>query len=177
MNLLAKAATGHANGQDGPGLDELLRRGYRFALSLTHNHSRAEELVQDAWYSVLRANGPWSRTYLFSAIRSRFVDECRRRNLVGFESLRDGFEPTDDDNDARPEVDEGLIAANGSLDAALGQLRPEERSVLFLTAVEGFTAQQVAEMLDWPRGTVLSMKLRARRKLRTTLLETNRTTS
>lgn len=159
-----------------PELAELLRRGYRFALSLTHDHARAEEFVQDAWFSVLRANGPWNRTYLFSAIRSRFVDDCRRRNVVVFESMRDGFECVDDNHDADADIDDGLIAANGSLESALGRLRPEERSVLYLTAVEGFTAQQVAALLDWPRGTVLSMKLRARRKLRNTLQDTDRTT-
>ncbi len=60
------------------------------------------------------------------------------------------------------------MPANGSLDSALGRLRPEERAVLYLSAVEGFTAKQIGELLDWPRGTVLSMLHRSKNKIRGT---------
>jgi DNA-directed RNA polymerase specialized sigma24 family protein len=32
--------------------------------------------------------------------------------------------------------------------------------------VEGYTAQSVADLFEWPRGTVLSMSHRARQKVR-----------
>lgn len=38
--------------------------------------------------------------------------------------------------------------------------------VLLLSAVEGYTAREIGEMLDLPRGTVLSLMHRARTKLR-----------
>lgn len=152
-------------------LGDLVQHGYRFALALTHSVQQAEELVQDAWFSVLRARGPWSRRYLFSAIRSRFVDDCRRRHIVVFEPLAEDGPHGRDDGDAPP--DETLSAGNGALHTALGTLRPEERTVLFLAAVEDYTAQQIAELLAWPRGTVLSMLHRTRRKLRESLQDRN----
>ncbi|MBI3777250.1 MAG: hypothetical protein HY273_17190 [Gammaproteobacteria bacterium] len=38
-------------------LSELLQHGYRYALSLTHHKTRAEDLLQDAWVAVLQARG------------------------------------------------------------------------------------------------------------------------
>jgi len=153
-------------------LQDLLQRGYRFALSLTHSAQRAEELVQEAWFSVLKARGPWNRYYLFSAIRSRFVDECRRRNTVIFETLVEDIQGEADPADD-PRLDDGFAVGNGALDAALERLRAEERTVLFLAAVEGCTAQEIADMLEWPRGTVLSMLHRTRKKLREQLQTEN----
>ena len=168
---MADESTRDSNGRSAGELGELVQRGYRFALSLTHSAQRAEELVQDAWFSVLRARGPWSRGYLFSAIRSRFIDDCRRRKIVVFEPLHEDTQQECDDLEVS--FDDGLLAGNGALDAALGKLKPEERTVLFLAAVEEYTAQQIAELLAWPRGTVLSMLHRTRRKLRDTLQDRN----
>ena len=52
------------------------------------------------------------------------------------------------------------------MESALGRLRPEERAVLYLAAVENYTARQIGELLGWPRGSVLSLLHRARSKLR-----------
>ena len=143
-------------------LGEVLQRGYRFALSLTHDAARAEDLVQDAWLSVLSARGPRTRQYLFATIRNRFIDQCRRNALVFTEPLA-----TDEECEVGVWQDDPEIhVQDGALQRALDRLRPEERAVLFLSAVEGFTAQQIAELLDWPRGTVLSCVHRARNKLR-----------
>ena len=51
---------------------ELLRCGYRFALSLTHDASRSEDLLQDAWVAVLKAGGARTPAYLITAIRTRY---------------------------------------------------------------------------------------------------------
>ena len=65
----------------------MLRQGYRFALSLTHDTARAEDLLQDAWVSVLRADGPQTPAYLITAIRSRYIDLYRRDLIAPMESL------------------------------------------------------------------------------------------
>lgn len=55
------------------------------------------------------------------------------------------------------------------LTRALDELAPEQRAVVLLVDVEGFTQRDVAGMLDVPEGTVASRLFRARRQLRTTL--------
>ncbi|MGD2109432.1 MAG: RNA polymerase sigma factor [Phycisphaerae bacterium] len=158
-------------------LGELVNRGYRFALSLTHNAVRAEDLTQDAWFAVLRRRGPWNREYLFKTIRNRFIDQHRRDKRVEVEPLVD-----DAASDAAPEppdwnTEQGLAVSNGVFDEVLGRLSADERAVLYLAAVEDYTAQQIADLLDRPRGTVLSMIHRARTKLRNRIEAEPRTTT
>ena len=146
--------------------EDLLRQGYRFALSLTHDPARAEDLVQDAWVGVLKADGPPTAAYLITTVRNRWVDLHRRALIAPTESL-----------DAKPrlahEVESEFwidpchaIALKTTLYRALGLLRPEERAVLLLSAVEGYTAREIGELLDAPRGTVLSLMHRTRAKMR-----------
>lgn len=154
-------------------ITDLVQRGYRFALCLTHNRAAAEDLVQDAWFAVLRARARTpavqakgeipSREYLFATIRNRFIDQYRRSKIVGMEPMGGHEAPCAEDPWAG---DAPLSVANGRLEAALAELRPEERAVLFLSAVEGYTGREIGELLDWPRGTVLSHIHRARIKLR-----------
>lgn len=145
---------------------ELVHRGYRFALSLTHDSNSAEDLVQDAWLSMLRAGAVRTPAYLFAAIRHRFIDRYRHDRRMSAVPLTDEFisEPGDD---GRDEGGYGEIELDSAaLKRALSRLRPQERMVLFLSAVEGFTTQEIAEQAEMPRGTVLSTLHRTRAKLR-----------
>ena len=146
-------------------LVDLVQRGYRFALSLTNDPARADDLLQDAWLSVLKVDGPWEHAYLFRAIRSRFVDQYRcdlRAKALHLDSAAELKGETTDNYWGYDDA----VSSNGTLDTALGQLRPEERAVLYLAAVEDLSAGKIGELLDWPRGTVLSMLHRTRDKLR-----------
>jgi RNA polymerase sigma-70 factor (ECF subfamily) len=143
-------------------LRALLLSGYRYALSLTHHRSQAEDLVQDAWVAVLQARGPRTRAYLFTAIRSRFLNEHRRERLVPMVPLEDSYDAASDDP---PLPDVGPAA----LERALGALRPVERETFYLASVEGYTADEIGKLMQTPRGTVLSLLHRARAKLRRAL--------
>lgn len=145
------------------------QRGYRFALALTHDDARAADLVQDAWVAVLTARGSWNAPYLFAAIRSRFVDAYRRDQRRSCESLME--EPAADGADESRlwDGDGSIDVSREELHRALGVLSPEERAALFLAAAEDYSVQQIADVLQRPRGTVLSMMHRARATLREAL--------
>jgi len=142
-------------------IKELLHSGFRYAISLTHDVTKAEDVLQDAWLAVLKANGPHQRQYLFSAIRTRFLNMYKREHLVIIEDL-----------DAAKllqvqEVSEYFdILDFHHLNKALFSLRSVEREALFLMAVEGYTAQEVADFTKQARGTVLSHVYRAKLKVR-----------
>lgn len=143
-------------------VDELLQHGYRFALSLTHDPTRAEDLVHDAWLRLLAARAPFERAYLLKAVHTRFIDLFRRERRVHFEALPADVHGRNDDG-----ADEILVdVENAELAGALARLLPEERAVLFLSCVSEWTTQQIAELLDWPRGTVMSVLHRVRLRLR-----------
>ncbi len=144
---------------------ELLLRGFRYAYSLTHDTARAEDLLQDGWVSLLSAGGPRRRRYLFSAIRSRFIDGCRRERLLVFESLDEEGE-NHVDNIPDPHATDLFNCDDSGLQQALTTLRPMEREALLLADIEGYTAQEIADLTGHPRGTILSLIHRSRGKLR-----------
>lgn len=137
---------------------ELLQRGYRYALSLTHDPQEAQDLLHDAWVRVLSSGAPQHKGYLFTTIRNGFVDRRRRGQVVRFESLD------------RPSADPQGSAEQGVGDKelvalVLAELRPEEREAIYLSAVEGYTAAEIGAMSGTTKNTVLSWLHRARKKV------------
>jgi len=149
-------------------LDTLLQSAYGYAFSLCHNSTEAEDLVQDACASILTIGGPWQKSYMFTTVRNHFIDRYRRKRKLLFLPLEgarsDGLDPIDEIEDGDWEMPD-FIAAE-SLHRALGRLRPEERETMYLAVVEEFTAQEIAEMTSRPRGTILCLLHRSRKKLR-----------
>ena len=83
----------------------------------------------------------------------------------------------DSPDDVSPEFWNGKNLSVGDvvIEAALQALRPEERAVLYLAAVEEYSARKIGELLEWPRGTVLSILWRAREKMRRAIEESGTT--
>jgi RNA polymerase sigma-70 factor (ECF subfamily) len=136
---------------------ETLQAGFRYALSLCHDRDRAKDLVHDAWVSIA-AYPARSRALLLRAVRHRFIDHVRRPQVIDL-SVR------------APDVHAPSPAPidRADLHLALGTLRPEEREVLYLSAVEGFTAEEIAAHAGQSRNTVLSLLRRGKEKLRRAL--------
>lgn len=140
---------------------ELLQTAFRYALSLSHHVEDAEDLVQEAWLNLYQTNGRVdSRAMLFTAVRHLFIDQRRRGKIVQFESLEAPGAP---DPPAELTDEPGL---RGDIEALLGTLRPTEREVLFLHYQQGHTAEEIGQLTDQPRNTVLSSIRRAIAKLR-----------
>ena len=135
---------------------ELIQAGYRFALSLTQHHEEAEDIVQQSCFGVIARKGRLhSRAYLFQAIRNLFYDLERRRKLIPFERIDDVELPC-------VESDPGMQM---DIESELNRLPNEEREVLYLNYAEGYTAAELATMLEKPRSTVLNILSRAKARL------------
>lgn len=141
-------------------LVELIPSLRRYASSLTRSRADAEDLLQDAVETALARSRSWRGGNLrgwAAAImtnlyrnqwrrRKTFEDVARSQAIVGEPATPDGFER------------QRLIAALDRLDA-------DQRTVLMLVVVEGFSYAEVAAMLEIPSGTVMSRLSRARRRL------------
>lgn len=137
---------------------ELLQSGYRYALSLTADPAEADDLAQQGWLRLHERYGiRKSRSALFTTVRRLFIDRYRRRRRVELVALEDLDEELPDlEMPTLDHVDLGRL---------LNGLREKEREALFLHAVEGYTAAEIAKLTEQSRGTVLSLIHRARRKL------------
>lgn len=136
---------------------ERLQAAFRYAFSLTHHQHDAKDLVQSAWLKLLsmKAKIP-AKNLLFVTIRPLFFDDLRRRKIVSFCAL---------DEEEASACQTAKRAFSDDVAALLSELRPEEREVLFLHEVEGYSASEISRLTWQPRGTVLSLMHRARERL------------
>src|SRR5438132_10115047 len=102
-------------------LAELLQRGFRYALSLAHDRSQAEDLVQDAWTSLLTRGNAYHAGYLFATIRNRFIDQSRRSRLVGLAPLE---ESDGRGGEVPPRDEEAIVTDRAAIRQALSRLGP-----------------------------------------------------
>ncbi len=140
------------------GLDDILHRGYRYAFSLTHDDEMAQDILQEACLKISRRGGPWQIPYLVTTIRNTYFDSLRRSRKIKFEPL--------DDLDFMGDIDITLTSFDPQLETALGQLRADARELLYLSVVEGYSANELAELTQRPRSTILSILYRTKQKLR-----------
>ena len=99
-----------------------------------------------------------SRAVLFTTIKNLVIDRHRRSKIVSFEA-----------NEADETLSTGSAPAPGTtadLDELLGHLRQGEREALFLHYIEGRTAEEIGQLTEQPRNTVLSLMRRGLQKLR-----------
>ncbi|MGB3209144.1 MAG: sigma-70 family RNA polymerase sigma factor [Desulforhopalus sp.] len=146
-------------------LANLLDRGFRYGVALTHDAMQAEDLVQEACMRMVKKHRPWQPGYFFTIIRNRFIELYRHRRKfpsIPFDEINEKEVP--DENLLRNA--EELTADTESVGKALSKLTASEREILFLFIVEEYTAQEIAQMIERPRNSVLSMVYRSRMKLR-----------
>ncbi len=136
---------------------------YRGARALAGNDADALDLTQETYLRAWRAFPEYRedhrfRAWLFTILRHAHVDLCRRRKT----------QPATVDPGGLPEpaapAPAGAIPED--LQSALARLRPAHHLLLLLRDVQGFTYAEIAEILDWPPGTVMSGLHNARRELR-----------
>lgn len=152
---------------------------YGYALALCRNPASAEDLVQEAYLRASRGRrqlAPDSniKSWLFTILRNAWLNELRHARS-GPEFL--ALEPEDEDFYAAPEGADPYTLFVRKIEreqvrSAISRLPRHQREVIVLRDLEGFSYQEIAEILDCPAGTVMSRLGRARRHLRVLLGET-----
>ncbi|BAJ04200.1 RNA polymerase sigma factor [Shewanella violacea] len=141
---------------------EQLQSLYRYSLCLTADSVRAEDLLQTALEKWLRYGKvpEYSHAYMRKIIRNQFVDECRRLNRVAFEPIDEQGPVLLDETSL-----ETLDIQHRRIEQVFELLNSAQREVLYLWAIDGYTAAEIATALNQPRGTVLSRLHRIKQKV------------
>ncbi len=141
-------------------------RVYRLAYRMTGDGALAEDLTQDTFIRAFgrlgefRADGPfgaWLHRIATSVICSALR---KRKRVLDFETARDDLAHL---SGTGPDSDPDL---RRRLDRAVTQLDDDQRLVLVMHDVEGYTHQEIAAAMGTPVGTAKARLSRAREKLR-----------
>jgi RNA polymerase sigma-70 factor, ECF subfamily len=148
---------------------------YNFAYRLTRNEADARDLSQEAFIRVFRAwrsfkPGTSFLSWVYRIVTNLHRDELRRRKGRYPEEI-----PQDNDphyfTSGRPlavsPIEEYVDAyLSEPVSKALDGLTAEQRQIVLLADVEGFSYQEIAEIVGCSIGTVRSRLHRARGQLR-----------
>jgi RNA polymerase sigma-70 factor (ECF subfamily) len=152
-----------------------MRRAFAVAYRLLAQRQDAEDVVQDAFLAALqkletfergRPFGPW----LLRIVANRALNFRKARALRHTEP----FPATAVSDDASPYDVTRRRELRGDLERALESLPEQQRSIVQLFEIDGFTGPEIAAMLDMADGTVRWHLHEARRTLRAALETTGK---
>ena len=175
-DLVTRARTG-----DREAFRELVERYQRkiaaLALGMLRNREDAMDVVQEtftkAYQNLERFKGDAAfYTWIYRIAVNLCVDHQRRDSKQPLTPL-----DVDDRHEGPPlalpdgpRPDEPFERARGaeiagSVRAAINELTPDHRAVILLREVEGLSYEEISQVLDCPKGTVMSRLHYARRQL------------
>ncbi|MGK0271723.1 MAG: RNA polymerase sigma-70 factor (ECF subfamily) [Cocleimonas sp.] len=146
---------------------DLLNQLYRFAISLTNNEDQAYDLLQSCIEKYLKANLTDIKTpvaYLKRMIRNEFIDQMRKKRFH-YDVDPTVIDRINDENALEELSLEDVFVQQSEVAALLGTMKPEERELLYLWAVEEYTIDEIAQMKQVPRGTLLSKLHRLKKRI------------
>jgi RNA polymerase sigma-70 factor (ECF subfamily) len=148
-----------------------------FVRGMVGNIEQAQDITQDvfvdAWRATTRGQPPFEgtgdeqamRRWLFHVAYQRAVSALRHRGVLRVESLDDGLlmEPS---RLYEPAPFEDRVAEGEALQAALDALDPQDAACLLFSAAQGFTASEIATMLEISPAAAKKRLTRAKQRLR-----------
>lgn len=152
------------------------RRVVGVALAVVHNQDDAIELAQETFVrafenlSKFESRSSFS-TWLYRIAANLAIDFWRREGrhvvLHGEDADNEISKLPTSQGDAFKEVSRSELSVR--LKQALEELTPEHRAVILLREVEGMSYDEISDLLQCPRGTVMSRLHYARTHLRNIL--------
>ena len=149
--------------------EQTARPVWLYLARMTGDRRLADDLLQEAYYRFLRVRSPFEsdehrRHYLFR-IATNLVHDYRRRVKVTGAAVACEDEPA---RHGGADSADG-IARRIDLSRAMEQLKPRERSLLWLAYAQGWSHEEIAATLGLKTASLKSLLHRARRRLATLL--------
>ena len=135
-----------------------------FAISLCHNRTEADDLVQEtlirAWNNLSNfQEGTNLKAWLFTILRNNFYNGLRRQKH------QNEYARTMDSSQFVVQASQDKTLEFGDVMRNLAVLPPDQREALILVTVENMSYEEVAVICACPIGTVKSRVNRARARL------------
>jgi len=131
---------------------------YRFALQLCKEESMAQDLVQDAfekvWIKKKTIQREKVKSYLFRTVYNKFLDNKKKNKVVAIDEYH--HEPT---------ITQETSDLKEVLNQALATLPAIQKSAILLRDYEGYSYEEIGEILDLKSSQVKVYIYRARKQL------------
>jgi RNA polymerase sigma-70 factor (ECF subfamily) len=156
---------------------------------MTRNPSDAEDLVQETYLRAYRAydtfeEGTNLRAWLYRILTNTFINwyraRQRRPSEVDVDDVEDLYlyrRVTDTDGGTGRSTESEVLdrLTDDEVRGALDALPEQFRLAVYLADVEGFSYQEIADIMETPIGTVMSRIHRGRKALQKSLYDYART--
>lgn len=154
---------------------------YNFALRLTTDPNDAEDLVQDTIVKAYRffssyEKGTNAKAWMFRILKNSFINNYRKTSKkpsqVDYDEVSSYYESIRAESTDTSDLENLMFRElmDDDITIALGRLPEDFRTVVMLCDVEGYTYEEIANMLDVPIGTIRSRLHRGRNLLKTELI-------
>lgn len=156
---------------------------YRTALRMTRNQGDAEDLVQEAMIKAYRnwdrfQSGTNCRAWLFRIMTNIFINDYRSKSRspisVDIDDIDDNFlygQLSSLGSGSNPEEHLFAKILDDDVRKAIEQMPDDFKMVVVLSFLEGFSYQEIADILDLQLGTVKSRLHRGRKFLQKQLYD------
>ena len=159
-------------------LDSFVDPVYRFALTLSRDRHRAEDLTQECFLRAIRSadsirDANKMRSWLFQILVNVWRDDCRRQGRNREISMEGDLDPCS--RTLGPEFNVMLSERYAQVISAMQTLPDQQRQVLYLVSVEGIERGEVARLLNISTNAVKANLHIARKSLRRSLTSEDQT--
>lgn len=140
---------------------------FNWLVKQTQDQQLAQDIMQDVFLSSMKnpnrfCNLDDAKSWLFKVVKNRYIDVLRKQILN---------EEIDDNVPSHKIEQDTVVQMQTCLPIILPMLSPSERSVIELCDLQGLTQKQYAQQYDLSSSAVKARLLRARKKLKTLLIE------
>ena len=149
---------------------------YNFALNMVRNSDDAQDLVQETYYRAYRSyhqfeNATNSKAWMIMILKNTFINNYRKLKRepgkVDYDEIEKFYEniKSNQTRDNNLDFDFYNNLFDDELSTALAKLPVKMREVYLLCDLEGYTYEEIANIVSIPIGTVRSRLHRARKLL------------
>lgn len=149
------------------------RKLYSFALRILQNREESEDVVQEIFVKLWRMRGELEtirnrEAFAMTMTKNLCIDRLKRKRIL---SLDDDSVIHEGTSQSDPLKEVHLNDAIERVNQIVNELPEQQRMIIQLRDIEGYTSEEVAEILDINQNTLRVNLSRARQKIRENLVK------
>lgn len=155
---------------------------YNYALKISGNADDAQDLVQETYYKAFRyfdkfQKGTNSKAWMFMILKNSFINDYRKAKRepqkVDYDLIQNFYENVKSDRAQTNNLDNDFYnnLLDDELTKAINRLPSRMKETFLLCDLEGYSYEEIADLVGCPVGTVRSRLHRARHMLQELLVD------